>query len=198
MSHKLNVSWNSIFSLVNMLHTTQTDHQAIWKIVRETRRKIVLPNNTCGWMESNKQFFIDQLIDHNINEVGKQLENNEVDDFLNDIKDSTFKTANEMFMYLNFCPDKDFHSLFSFYSKILKQSSTQIIVSWANILKETSQKTISSVEKLIAEELIDLQNTNMINVLTQKESTNVISKSMFEDCISDCEENFRILGIDNS
>ena len=72
-----------------MLHTTQTDHQIIWKIVRETRRKFVLPNTTCGFV-SDKQFFSDQLIDQNINEVGKQLESNAVDGFINDIKDDNF------------------------------------------------------------------------------------------------------------
>ena len=180
-------------SLVNMLHTTPTNHLRIWKIVRETRKKLVSPNSECY-----DAFLNDQLIAKNIDEVGKHLETNEAVNFLDHLEDSKLKTANEMLTFLSFCPDRNSVSLLSLYTKILKQSSTEIVVFFANIFKLMSQNPTAS--KYIAEDLwediskiMDLQNLHLINEFTQRES--IVRQSMFGNCTTECKEKMKILGI---
>ena len=143
----------------------------------------------------------DDYIAENVKKVEKQLKMNVGDISPEAIKDSVWETANEIFLYLNHCPQENFMSLFSLFSNILNKSSKEIILSLANILKVSSLKPAVTSVELLAENLwidlskvMNLKNINMINEFTMEENL-IATDKMFGNCTADCKDVLKTLGM---
>ena len=89
-----------------------------------------------------------------IEDLSKVLNLNSSGDVDTDVTDSTLKTAAEMFLYLNSCPD-DLRSWFLFYEDLLSKKSLEVILLQLNrILKggySQNNKKLKTIAKKVFE-----------------------------------------------
>ena len=89
-----------------------------------------------------------------IEDLSKVLNLNSSGDVDTDVTDSTLKTAADMFLYLNSCPD-DLRSWFLFYEDLLSKKSLEVILLQLNrILKggySQNNKKLKTIAKKVFE-----------------------------------------------
>ena len=94
-----------------------------------------------------------------IEDLSKVLNLNSSGDVDTDVTDSTLKTAAEMFLYLNSCPD-DLRSWFLFYEDLLSKKSLEVILLQLNrILKggySQNNKKLKTIAKKVFERVTTL------------------------------------------
>ena len=94
-----------------------------------------------------------------IEDLSKVLNLDSSGDVDTDVTDSTLKTAAEMFLYLNSCPD-DLRSWFLFYEDLLSKKSLEVILLQLNrILKggySQNNKKLKTIAKKVFERVTTL------------------------------------------
>jgi len=163
---------------VNMLKMTKLDKDNIWKIVKKTRLSFLLTNPD---QDCSGELLSDGNIQYNINNLAEKLKLDKRQN-TNVSNKIIFKTAAEMFLYLNFCP-----SLMPKF--ILLQSylfgsgtPTEIILALASLMK-TSQNVdekryiIEVFGKLM--ESLNLESYKIVQSITKWKC---YSNSTFGNC----------------
>ena len=136
-----------------MLDTTKLKFEEVWKIVKSIRKSFLTEhtNPKCDDGSHEKLLDID-FIQKNTKRLAEELKLNAsylINENLSDRK--TLQTASEMFIYLNYCPDK----LFYLIKHVLETGTTKdIILAFTNIMKfptklvkETTMKIFLKVMK---------------------------------------------------
>ena len=111
--------------------------EEVWKILRQTKKV----SYYCYENEVYSNFYPQDLIQTQINEVEKRLQVNASSEPREDMTDSLLEIAADMFLLLNSCP-KPLKTWFLFYADLFGNKSLDMIVLKLNRIlkgKTTSQ-----------------------------------------------------------
>ena len=101
----------------------------------------------------------EDMMKSQVEDLSKILNLNTSGDVDTDVTDSTLKTAADMFLYLNSCPD-DLRSWFLFYEDLLSKKSLEVILLQLNrILKggySQNNKKLKTIAKKVFERITTL------------------------------------------
>ena len=101
----------------------------------------------------------EDMMKSQVEDLSKILNLNTSGDVDTDVTDSTLKTAADMFLYLNSCPD-DLRSWFLFYEDLLSKKSLEVILLQLNrILKggySQNNKKLKTIAKKVFERVTTL------------------------------------------
>ena len=101
----------------------------------------------------------EDMMESQVEDLSKLLNLNTSGDVDTDVTDSTLKTAAEMFLYLNSCPD-DLRSWFVFYEDLLQKKPIEVILLQLNrILKggySQNNKKLKTIAKKVFERVTTL------------------------------------------
>ena len=109
--------------------------------------------------DSDYVLYNEEIMKSQIEDLSKTLNLNASGDVNIDVTESTLKTAAEMFLYLNSCPD-DLRSWFVFYEDLLQKKPIEVILLQLNrILKggySQNNKKLKTIAKKVFERVTTL------------------------------------------
>ena len=125
-----------------------------WSIMKEIKYSSMSFDDECDitYTGFNKNWYEESKWSSEIENIEQHLKMNSSEDINDNITDSSLKTAAEMFLFLNSCPN-DFKSWFLFYEDIFQNDPLEVIVLKLNrILKGKSNQQNERL-KVIAKKL---------------------------------------------
>ena len=117
-----------------MMDRVKNNQENVWKIVKQIRKSF-LSQNTEPECQDHETLLSDSYIKDNIDVVEEKLKLNIETDHNKKVSDETLQFAANLFTYLNYCPNKDFHVLLS----IIKSESAKNILLTLTSMMKTSQ-----------------------------------------------------------
>ena len=174
---------------------THLEMKKVWKTVKKIRKTFVSENiNPKCMSRSDKTFLLSNYMKDNNDILAKELKLNTTTTPNDNVTYETLKTAGEMFIFLNYCPDR----LFPLMEHILNNEKPKdIILALTSITKYPKASTKESSEKIMRKVM------ERINLL-QYESFQIITKGKcyvngsFDSCKSKIdlnETNIKELGL---
>ena len=137
-----------------MIHMSNISEKIFWDSLKKVRD---ISYERCEVYES--VLYEKDMMKSQIEDLSKVLNLNSSGDVDTDVTDSTLKTAAEMFLYLNSCPD-DLRSWFLFYEDLLSKKSLEVILLQLNrILKggySQNNKKLKTIAKKVFERVTTL------------------------------------------
>ena len=137
-----------------MIHVSNISEKIFWDSLKKVRD---ISYERCEVYES--VLYEKDMMKSQIEDLSKVLNLNSSGDVDTDVTDSTLKTAADMFLYLNSCPD-DLRSWFLFYEDLLSKKSLEVILLQLNrILKggySQNNKKLKTIAKKVFERVTTL------------------------------------------
>ena len=137
-----------------MIHVSNISEKIFWDSLKKVRD---ISYERCEVYES--VLYEKDMMKSQIEDLSKVLNLNSSGDVDTDVTDSTLKTAAQMFLYLNSCPD-DLRSWFLFYEDLLSKKSLEVILLQLNrILKggySQNNKKLKTIAKKVFERVTTL------------------------------------------
>ena len=180
------------FRLVNILHFSRNDLKRIWKLVKDIRKQFLL-NTIAIHPECERYYFLtNDNLNENINILGKRLNVRVSDIIIKNVEEEIFKSAIEMFLYLNHCNDGVETKLF--YNLFKEASPKDIILGAVSIIKTHPEKKFLKLIWSKLSTVLNLQNRNIY-----ENSFLINSSNSFRPCTfsndEDCREIKKTLSI---
>ena len=174
---------------MNLLSETKHSQEEVWKILNRTRKSFLSEDNECKY-----QFLSNEKVNNNIENLSKELNLTVTSTTNVNVSKKTLQTASEMFVYLNYCPDK---FLLLIQHVLKNESPKDIILAFTNLLKHP-RKIIREATMTIFQKVIESFK------LFHHEKIQIISKGKcflngtFENCLHKrnfSEEEIQDLGL---
>ena len=149
----------------NMIHLASSNVDTIWNILKETKLNVY---DKCVNGLYGKNFLISQ-----VEAIHKKLNMNATEDIFNNITDTTLKSAAEMFLFLNSCPD-DLRYWYLLYADLFENKAPEVIVLTLNRIMKGERNPENKRLKDIAKHLLKRVDL-MLSTLSSYTSSKVSS-----------------------
>ena len=155
-----------------MLDKVQFDQKNVWKIVEKIRKSFLsqLKDRKC---QSDATLLSDSYIKNNIDVVEEKLKLSVGITPKESVSDETLQFAANLFTYLNYCPNKDFHVLLSI---IKSESAKNIFLALTSMMKTSQNAGQKSSIKIFtkAMEILKLNIFKDVDVITREKGIDVL------------------------
>ena len=128
-----------------MIHLGSSSMDNVWNILKETKLNV--------YDKCVNGLYSENILMSQLETVHKKLNMNATEDIFDNITDTTLKSAAEMFLFLNSCPD-DFRYWFLLYSDLFENKSPEVIVLTLNRILKGERNTENRRLKDIAKHLL--------------------------------------------
>ena len=144
---------SNFLRLANLLHVSNLSEKLFWDSLKKAR---LISYEKCEVYES--VLYEKDMMKSQIEDLSKALNLNTSDDVNTGLTDSTLKTAAEMFLYLNSCPD-DLRSWFVFYEDLLQKKPLEVILLQLNRILKGGYSHKNKKFKTIAKKIFERVTT---------------------------------------